>query len=51
MVKLAQKPGILDLFHFRELCHMLTVIREAPLAQRGSGRMGGRIGGGLVVVA
>lgn len=35
LVKLAQTPSILDLFHLRELCHMLTVIHEAPLAQRG----------------
>lgn len=35
LVKLAQTPSILDLFHLRELCHMLTVIHEALLAQRG----------------
>lgn len=35
LVKLAQTPSVLDLFHFRELCHMLTVIHEAVLAQRG----------------
>lgn len=34
-MKLAQKPSFLDPFHFRELCHMLTVIHEALLAQRG----------------
>lgn len=32
-MKLAQTPGFLDLFHFRELCHMLTVNREALLPQ------------------
>ena len=47
--KLAQKPSILDPFHFRELCHMLTVIHEALLAQRGVwqnrwGCEGGRVG-------
>lgn len=50
MVKLALIPCILDAFHFRELRHMLTVIREAVLAQRGSGKMGGRcgrMGGGI----
>lgn len=49
LVKLAQKPSILDPFHFRELCHMLTVIHEALLAQRGVwqngwGRMGEKTG-------
>lgn len=34
-MKLAQKSSFLDPFHFRELCHMLTVIHEALLAQRG----------------
>lgn len=33
LVKLAQTPGFLDLFHFRELCHMLTVNHEALLPQ------------------
>lgn len=50
MAKLAPKPGILDPFHFRELCHMLTVIHEALLAQRGvwqngwEVRCGGEVG-------
>lgn len=53
LVKLAQKPSFLDPFHFRELCHMLTVIHEALLAQRGGlaewvfGGGGGRENGGV----
>lgn len=35
MAKLAQKASILDPFHFREPCHMLTVIHEALLAHGG----------------